>query len=300
MHFALYSRNFGPSTADGMKKLTEYLSTGGAVISCYAPLHRFLCDVGTAGIGDVKVFDSAENLPADADIFLALGGDGTFLSSLTMVGAGGMPVAGINFGRLGFLASSAAEDAGCGVIDRLLAGEYEVAQRSVLEVASEVLPEDVYPFALNEISIQRSGPKMIAIDVSIDGMRIPTYWADGLLIATPTGSTAYSLSVGGPVVVPDSSVFIIAPVAPHNLNVRPLIVSDSSNIEVTIRAEGSSTFISADNRSIELKGEYALRIRKAPFTIGCVSFGKDTFFDALNEKLLWGVDRRNDRTIINK
>ncbi len=300
MHFALYSRNFGPSTAEGMKKLTEYLGARGAQISCYAPLHRFLYDMGTKGLQGGKVFDSADSLPSDADIFLALGGDGTFLSSLTMVGASGMPVAGINFGRLGFLASSAAEDAGCSVVDRLMAGEYEVAQRSVLEVTSDVLPADVYPYALNEISIQRSGPKMIAIDVNIDGMKIPTYWADGLLIATPTGSTAYSLSVGGPVVVPDSSVFIIAPVAPHNLNVRPLIVSDSSQVDITIKAEGSSTFISADNRSIELEGEYGLKIRKAPFALGCVSFGKDTFFDALNEKLLWGVDRRNDRTIINK
>ncbi len=300
MHFALYSRNFGPSTADGMKKLTEYLCAKGAEISCYEPLYRFLCDAGTDGLHGSKVFACAEDLPADADIFLALGGDGTFLSSLTMVGASGMPVAGINFGRLGFLASSAAEDGGCGVIDRLLSGEYEVANRSVIEVVSDALPKDIYPYALNEVSIQRSGPKMIAIDVEVDGMSIPTYWADGLLIATPTGSTAYSLSVGGPVVIPDSSVFIIAPVAPHNLNVRPLIVSDASNIEVKIKAEDSSTFISADNRSIELPGEYCISIRKASFSISCVSFGKDSFFAALNEKLLWGVDRRNDRTITNK
>ncbi len=297
MHFALYSRNFGPSTVEGMTKLINYICAKGAQISCYEPLRDFLLEHHADSISQAKVFTSAEDLPAEADIFLALGGDGTFLSSLTMVQGGGMPVAGINFGRLGFLASSAEKDAGCGVIDKLLAGQYEVSPRAVLKMNCDVLDSDFFPFALNEISIQRSGPKMISIDVAIDGMKIPTYWADGLLIATPTGSTAYSLSVGGPVVVPDSSVFILAPVAPHNLNVRPLIVSDSSKVEISIRTEGGSTFISADNRSIELEGEYSIGIEKAPFSIGCVSFGKDTFFDALNEKLLWGVDRRNDRTI---
>ncbi len=297
MHFALYSRNFGSSTAEGMKRLTEYLCVNGAQISCYGPLHGFLLEHGTEGISEADVFIGADDLPADADIFLALGGDGTFLSSLTMVRGSGMPVAGINFGRLGFLASSAEKDAGCGVIDKLLAGRYEVSPRSILRMDGDVLDPEFFPYALNEISIQRSGPKMISIDVAIDGMKIPTYWADGLLIATPTGSTAYSLSVGGPVVVPDSSVIIIAPVAPHNLNVRPLIVSDSSKVEIAIRIEGGSTFISADNRSLELEGGYSLRIEKAPFAINCVSFGKDTFFDALNEKLLWGEDRRNDRTI---
>ncbi len=297
MHFALYSRNFGHTTAAGMKKLAEYLCANGAQISCYRPLHEFLLEYGAEGMEGAGVFTSAEDLPSDADIFLALGGDGTFLSSLTMVRGGGMPVAGINFGRLGFLASSAQEDAGCGVIDKLTAGAYEVGPRTVLQMSGNVLDSEFYPFALNEISIQRSGPKMISIDVTIDGMKIPTYWADGLLIATPTGSTAYSLSVGGPVVVPDSSVFIIAPVAPHNLNVRPLIVSDSSKVEIAIRTEGGSTFISADNRSLELEGGYSLCIEKAPFAINCVSFSKNTFFDALNEKLLWGVDRRNDRTI---
>ena len=180
-------------------------------------------------------------------------------------------------------------------MDRMIKGDYSVRKRSLLEVSYGGLTADFYPYALNETTIQRYGPNMIGIEVSIDGMRIPTYWADGLLIATPTGSTAYSLSVGGPVVVPDSSVFIITPMAPHNLNVRPLIVPDTSEIEVVIRSGGRRTLLSVDNRFMDVAEDRKVTVRKADFALSCVTFGKAGFFEALNEKLLWGEDRRNDR-----
>lgn len=294
MHFALYGRNPGSDTASRMMTLLEHLIIKGVRLSFFSELADCL---GRAGIRSMpgKVFTSGDDLPADVDIFLSLGGDGTFLSSLTMVGRRGIPVAGINFGRLGFLTSAGSGDAGCGIVDRMIKGDYSVRKRSLLEVSYGGLTADFYPYALNETTIQRYGPNMIGIEVSIDGMRIPTYWADGLLIATPTGSTAYSLSVGGPVVVPDSSVFIITPMAPHNLNVRPLIVPDTSEIEVVIRSGGRRTLLSVDNRFMDVAEDRKVTVRKADFALSCVTFGRAGFFEALNEKLLWGEDRRNDR-----
>ena len=294
MHFALYCRNSGCDTAGRIATLLEHLIVKGVRLSLFSELADCL---GRAGIRSLpgEVFTSGEDLPADVDIFLSLGGDGTFLSSLMMVGRRGIPVAGINFGRLGFLTSAGSGDAGCGIVDRMIAGDYGVRERSLLEVSYGGLAPDFCPYALNETTIQRYGPNMIGIEVSIDGMRIPTYWADGLLIATPTGSTAYSLSVGGPVVVPDSSVFIITPMAPHNLNVRPLIVPDTSVVEVVIRSGGRRTMLSVDNRFMDVAEDRKVTVRKADFALSCVTFGKAGFFEALNEKLLWGEDRRNDR-----
>lgn len=275
MHFALYGRHFGPDAENRIQTLLRHLSDKGARVT--------FCQ------------DPAAGVPEDVDIFLSLGGDGTFLNSLTMVRDSGIPVAGINFGRLGFLTSAGSGDSGCAVLDRMLEGSYSVEKRALLEVSYGGFPEGFYPYALNEVAIQRGDPNMIGIEVRIDGMSIPTYWADGLLIATATGSTAYSLSFGGPVAVPDSSVFIVTPMAPHNLNVRPLIVPDTSEIEVVLRTGGRRALLSADNRSVDVDGDRVIRVRKAGFALSCVSFGRDSFFQALHEKLLWGEDRRNDR-----
>lgn len=297
MHFALYGRKFGPDAEGRIRTLLEHLARKGVRVTCCSALASCIRERGLDGGADIGEFSGPEDLPGDVDIFLSLGGDGTFLSALTIVGDSGIPVAGINFGRLGFLTSTGSGDSGCGIVDRMLAGDYSVRKRSLLEVSYEDRPADFYPYALNEITLQRSEPYMIGIEVLIDGMRIPTYWADGLLIATATGSTAYSLSFGGPVAVPDSSVFIITPMAPHNLNVRPLIIPDSSVVEVVIRSSGHGTMISADNRSSGIAERRRITVRKAPFGLNCVSFGRDAFFEALNEKLLWGEDRRNEKNI---
>lgn len=299
MHFALYGRNFVPDAETRIRTLLCHLVSKGVRLSFFSDLADSLSRMGLGNIEGSR-FTSGADLPDDVDIFLSLGGDGTFLSSMTIVGQREIPVAGINFGRLGFLTSAGSGDSGCGIVDRMIAGEYGVLRRSLLEFAYDGMSGEFYPYAMNEVTMQRSDPNMIGIEVSIDGMRIPTYWADGLLIATPTGSTAYSLSVGGPVVVPDSSVFIISPMAPHNLNVRPLIVPDTSVIDIVIRSNGHRTMLSADNRSVDISEDRRVTVRKAGFSLPCVTFGKDGFFEALNEKLLWGEDRRNDRTVYGK
>lgn len=294
MHFALYGRPVGPDAEKRMSLLLSHLVEKKVRLSVFAPLAWSLSASGLR-VPSESLFTSAEDLSPDVDIFLSLGGDGTFLSSLRMVGDRGIPVAGINFGRLGFLTSAGSSDAGCGIVDRMIAGDYRVERRSLLEISYGGMPVDFYPYALNEIALQRSEPNMISIEVAIDGMRIPAYWADGLLVATPTGSTAYSLSAGGPVVLPGSSVFIITPIAPHNLNVRPLIVPDTFSLEIVIRSGGDRTLLSVDNRSAVIAGGTAVTVRRAGFGLECVTFGRSGFFDALNEKLLWGEDRRNAR-----
>lgn len=295
MHFALYGRKFGPDAEGRIRTLMEHLTRKGARVTCCSALASSMRGCGLDAVFSAAEFSGPEDLPPDVDIFLCLGGDGTFLNALTIVGDSGIPVAGINFGRLGFLTTAGSGDSGCGMVDRMIAGDYSVKKRSLLEISYEGRPREFCPYALNEITVQRSEPYMIGIEVLIDGMRIPTYWADGLLIATPTGSTAYSLSFGGPVVVPDSSVFIITPMAPHNLNVRPLIIPDTSVVEVVIRSSGHGTMISADNRSSGIAERRRITVRKAPFSLSCVSFGDGNFFEALNEKLLWGEDRRNEK-----
>lgn len=299
MHFALYGRNFGNSAMKRVERLLEHLSGRGVGFSLYTDLYECVSKAGMTFSGTVPVFSSSEDMPAGVDAVLALGGDGTFLGSLAIVRDSGIPVAGINFGRLGFLASAGSGDAGCGIVDNMLEGRYIVEQRTLLELSCEGLPEDFYPYALNEVTLQRSGPNMVGIDVVLDGMKIPTYWADGLLVATPTGSTAYSLSVGGPVVVPGSSVFVVAPIASHNLNVRPLIIPDGTIVDVRMRSNGHATLLSADNRPVTIEEGQEIVIKKAGFSISCVSFAKEDFMRALNEKLLWGEDRRNDGKVNN-
>ncbi len=270
MKIALYNRD----RIAGIEALKERLREKGAILACYG-----------------EDFTSWQNLPSDTDLFLSLGGDGTFLQSLTFIRDRGIPVAGVNFGRLGFLATARADDDRW--IDDLVAGRYSVEERSLLRVACAALPDDFYPFALNEVSLQRSGAGMLSISVRIDGRELPTYWADGLVVATPTGSTAYNLSVGGPVVMPSSEVMVITPIAPHNLNVRPLVVPMDADIEMRFDARGAGAVLSFDNRPCVIPDRTAVSLRRGRFGLRYVSLSDNNFIGALRAKLFWGEDRRN-------
>jgi NAD+ kinase len=270
MKIALYNRN----RAEGVEAVKTLLRERGASLSCYG-----------------EDFWSWEDLPADADLFLALGGDGTFLQSLTFVRDRGIPVAGINSGRLGFLTTARADE-GDSWIDDLLQGRYTVEERSLLHVTGEVLP-GIYPYALNEVSLQRHGASMLQINVCIDGRALPAYWADGLVVSTPTGSTAYNLSVGGPVVMPGSDVMVIAPIAPHNLNVRPLVVPMEAALEITFLSREPDAQLTIDNRSYHVPSGTAVSLARAPFGLRYVSLSNDSFINALRTKLFWGADKRN-------
>lgn len=238
-----------------------------------------------------SLFSSYEDLPDDTDIFLSLGGDGTFLESVTIVRERNIPIAGINFGRLGFLTTACVEEDNPW-IGKLIAGDYAIEDRLLLHLSKDGMPEGFYPYAMNEITIQRMTPSMLEIDISIDGQKLPKYWSDGILIATATGSTAYSLSIGGPIVTPDSKVIIIAPIAPHNLNVRPLIVPHTSAVEVSFNGRCNKALLTVDNRSFDLMAGEKVTIGKGEFPIRTISINNN-FIAALNQKLLWGEDKRN-------
>ena len=236
---------------------------------------------------------SSSDLSEDTGLVLSVGGDGTFLSTSTRVGDSGIPVLGINMGRLGFLSEYSPEEA----CEAILSGSYTLEDRALLEtkVEGEMLDSDssFWPYTLNEISVLRGGASILGIDVCLDGNPLPTYWADGLLVSTSSGSTASSLSVGGPICVPESKVIIIAPVAPHNLNVRPLVVPDSTVVTISMRSRDKVVAMSMDNRNVRLSSDARLEGKVAQFSLKRVRLEKSSFIKALTTKLFWGEDIRN-------
>lgn len=236
----------------------------------------------------------ADELPAEGtDMLLSVGGDGTFLSSSKLVSASGIPVLGVNFGRLGFLS----ENRPSAVANAILSGEYTVESRVMLkaEVCTSCADIDEWPYALNEFTVHRSGAAMLGVDVTIDGVKLPTYWSDGLIVSTSSGSTAYSLSAGGPIVLPESRVLIVTPIAPHNLNVRPLVVPDNAEITLRMHSRDENVIFTADNRTAVVPADTEIAIRVAQFSLKRVRLNRSNFIEALTEKLFWGEDVRNIR-----
>jgi len=227
------------------------------------------------------------------DIVLSVGGDGTFLSAALMVAGKDIPVVGVNLGRMGFLSENRPED----ISQALLTGDYTVENRAMLhaDVVTGNPEIDACPYSLNEMTVRRSGAAMLGVDVCVDGVELPTYWGDGLVISTSSGSTAYSLSVGGPIVLPESKVFIISPIAPHNLNVRPMVVPDTSEITLVMHSRDGHFEFSADNRTVDVHEDTRVVIRMAQFSLKRIRLNRSNFIQALTEKLFWGEDVRNIR-----
>ena len=240
-----------------------------------------------------------EDLLPGTDLVMSVGGDGTFLSAARCVGASGVPILGVNLGRLGFLSEYSPEEA-CGA---LLSGAWNLEDRELLETevdgslsenpALSASAETFSPFTLNEVSVHRSGAALLGVDVTIDGHPLPTYWADGLLVATSSGSTAYSLSVGGPICAPEAKVLIIAPIAPHNLNARPLVVPDTTRVGISMRSRDESVMLSMDNRNHLIQPSATLAVKVAQFSLKRVRLKNTSFIKALTTKLFWGEDIRN-------
>ena len=227
----------------------------------------------------------------EADMLLSVGGDGTFLSASMLVAGRGIPVVGVNSGRLGFLSENRPAD----VVQALLSGEYSVEHRAMLEaeVHTGESSIDSWPYAINEFTVHRSGAAMLGVEVSVDGVQLPVYWADGLIVSTSSGSTAYSLSVGGPIVLPESRVLIISPIAPHNLNVRPLVVPDTAEVRLKMHSRDENVIFTADNRTASISSDSQIAVRVAQFSLERVRLNRSNFIDALTEKLFWGEDVRN-------
>lgn len=273
-------------------KVAVYNGTGNLSDAVQARLDELWDELNGSGCETAFYRGDSQDL-ADCDFILSVGGDGTFLSASALSVRNDIPIVGVNTGRVGFLSENRPED----VARALLEGDYEIEERAVLKASIEGVAtagaEKFWPYAFNEFTVHRSGAAMLGIDVDIDGISLPTYWADGLIISTCSGSTAYSLSAGGPIVLPGSKVLILTPIAPHNLNIRPLIVPDTVNLSFRVHSRDTKVVFTADTRSLEINDGTLIRMGVAQFSLKRVRLGSSNFINALTEKLFWGEDVRN-------
>ena len=243
----------------------------------------------------VSSIETFKTLDTSYDFFLSIGGDGTLLKSVTYVQNLGIPIVGINTGRLVFLATIPKETI-TNSIQNLMEGKFKISEKSLLTIETSPSNKELTPlnFALNEIAVNRKNTtSMIKVDTTVDGEFLTSYWSDGLIVSTPTGSTGYSLSCGGPVMDPAATSIILTPIAPHNLNARPLVLPDSSVLTLKVSGREESYLVSLDSRIATLTNDTLITIKKAPFTIKMVQMENSSFIKTLRDKLLWGEDKRN-------
>ena len=243
---------------------------------------------------EVYEIRSKADVRPDTDLVLSMGGDGTFLSTAHVVADIGLPILGVNFGRIGFLCENRPE----AVRKALMEGDFRIEYRTVLNATLKG-PEarrsiGMLPYSVNEIALHRAGSSVLGIHVSIDGEPLPTYWADGLLVATPSGSTAYSLSVGGPICMPDTKVLVMAPISPHNLNVRPIVIPETAKIDISFESRDGNALMSMDNRVVEIQPDWTIHVEMAQFSLKRIRLPESGFVKALTSRLFWGEDMRNN------
>ena len=248
-------------------------------------------------LSKVSFFDSSKKIETNHDFLFSIGGDGTILRSITYIKDSGIPILGINTGRLGFLTGLQKESLKKG-IELLKNNKYQIVKRSTITIGSENNNIDFgeSPFALNEITIHRKDTtSLLTISCEIDNMYHTDYWSDGLIVSTPTGSTGYSLSNGGPIVAPESGIIILNPISPHNINMRPFLINDTSSIKIIVKEKDYS--LSLDSRIYSIDKKSILLIKKSDFTINTIEFAEDNFFKKLRDRLFWGQDMRNTDSI---
>jgi len=293
MKIALYGLVVNPEFIPDLSKLFELFRIKKIECFVYRPFLEYIqqeCGIYPECSGH---FEKGDDLPDDVSYLFSLGGDGTLLKSFMTAKSGTIPLVGINSGRLGFL-SDISRDEIEKALDDIIAGNVIIDERTVLEL--EIISNDnlELQYALNEITVTKlDSSSMINIHAYINDEFLNTYWADGLIIATPTGSTAYSLSVGGPILTPDSENFVISPIAPHNLTVRPLVVPDHYTLTLQVDGRGLHFLTSVDSKSEPIYFTGLLKIRKASFKVKTIRLKDHTFFSTLRNKLMWGVDKRN-------
>ena len=288
--FALFGNIYQAKKSAHVLRLLSILGKHQAEVYIDNEFYEFLTKEQKMDICVAGVFED-DNF--EADMVLSMGGDGTFLKATSHVGKKNIPILGINTGRLGFLADVSPEEME-ETFEDIYKGNYKVEDRSVLQAFSEGKPLKGYPCGLNEIAIlKRDSSSMITIHTSINGAYLTTYQADGLVIATPTGSTAYSLSIGGPVIVPHSNTIAITPVAPHSLNIRPIVINDDWEITLDVESRSHNFLVAIDGRSETCREGTRLTIRKADYRIKVIKRQNHVFFHTLRDKMMWGADGRN-------
>jgi NAD+ kinase len=292
MTVAIYNRNFTVENVGAIQVLFDELRKVDAEIILYSRLvDKFRTVIQLPS--PYKVFDAYNPLPADTDVLISLGGDGTILDAVTHVAHNNIPILGINLGRLGFLANVTASEI-AEAVHGISTGAYTKDVRTLLSLQSDKPLFADAPYAINDFTIQRkNSSQLIKIHAYINGEFICTYWADGLIVATPTGSTGYSLSCGGPVLVPQATSFVITPVAPHNLNVRSLVVPDSTIISFEIEGRAKEFLCTLDARQETIDSTFSIAICKSNFNVTLLRLEGHNFPNTIRQKLLWGMDRRN-------
>lgn len=293
MKIAIYGPDFNERSHSAIVTLAEYLSEKAIEV---AVENNFYDSIAKQSSIKIERFDfqTFNKLDTSFDLLICVGGDGTTLRAITYVKDLNIPIVGINTGRLGFLATIK-KDAIVGALDQIFKGKYRISKRSVLSVKTDNKDANFdLDFALNEIAISRKNTtSMISIETWLDDEYLTSYWADGLIISTPTGSTGYSMSCGGPVIMPESDSLVLTPIAPHNLNARPLVISAKREIRLKVSGREDEYLVSLDSRINSLVNTIGITIKKAPYSIHMIELGDVTFIETLRKKLLWGADQRN-------
>ena len=289
LRFAIFGNIYQPKKSVSIQKILACMALHEDEVYIERAFYTFITEGQQLPLSGVHVFDDSQ---FEADFAISMGGDGTFLRTASVVGSKQIPILGINTGRLGFLADVNAQE-----IERTIAALYEedyaVDTRAVIQVDTDGLPLTGYGCALNDVAIlKRDNASMITIHATINGETLTTYQADGLIVSTPTGSTAYSLSVGGPIIVPGTRVFSLTAVAPHSLNVRPIVVSEDSVIELTVESRSHNFLVALDGRSEKLPDSTRLTLRRAPYRVQVIKRTGTRYFHTLREKMMWGADQR--------
>jgi NAD+ kinase len=293
MKVAIYGQTYQDNAIDYVIELIDELKTVNAEIAIEKNFIKLISK--SHNTDSYLTFSDSEGLDSSFDMFVSFGGDGTILRATTYVRDSGIPIVGVNTGRLGFLSTFKKEDVRK-VVQEFVQGAYTVVERSVVEVSKEssIVEFEKLNFAFNEVTVSRKDTtSMITVETYLNNEYLTSYWADGLIISTPTGSTGYSLSCGGPVIVPTAKSLVLTPIAPHNLNARPLVISDETEIRLKVSGREEHHLVSLDSRIASVANGTELLIRKAPFNIRMIEYTSESFLKTLRNKLLWGEDKRN-------
>lgn len=290
MRFAIFGNSFQEKKCESIAQLFLTLKRWGDTYAIDRPFYEFLHDMHAEHIEQAEIIEGRDFI---ADVVISYGGDGTLLRTASRVGDKGYPILGINAGRLGFLTSASGSDI-ANIIQVLHSGNYDIEERSVVEVVAENGKQlKTYPYALNEVAVMKhDSSSMILLEATLNGRDTITYQADGLIVAAPSGSTGYSLSVGGPIISPDADVLVVTPIASHSLNMRPLVLSDNTEIKISVNSRSRNFLIAIDGRNESCDENTSLIIRKAPYRQRIIRRRGCTFIQNLREKMMWGIDTR--------
>ena len=294
MKVAVFGRFYNKTTTTSVETLFNYLLKKD--IDAYIETEFFnIIKKESPNVENFASLKTFNTLDTSFDFLVSIGGDGTILRAITFVKDIDIPIIGINTGRLGFLATIQVNQIERAIQD-IIDGKYKISERSLLSVETSPENSDITSlnFALNEIAVSRKNTtSMITVETYLDGEFLTSYWSDGLIVSTPTGSTGYSLSCGGPVITPDTNSFVLTPIAPHNLSARPLIIPDSTEIQLKVDGREENHLVSLDSRIATLDNGTIIKIKKAPFKIKMIDLLNESFLGTLRKKLLWGEDKRN-------